>query len=348
MSRREFRPADGALSALIPAQSAIVWILSLFFLASSAFSEAKPKLSVAESVFDFGTVTQGTKVKHDFVVKNSGDADLIIQRVVAACGCTAVSASNEPIAAGKDTVIHVEFDTGGFSGEKLKTVRVFSNDSENPSQLLTLKGTIEADLTVEPRSVFFEELLKNAAEQERTQIVELRTRRGSKAKIDTVKSFSKYVAVKELEGGETYRKLAVTIDPSAPVGELRDRLIVGLSSSRENSVNIPVFAVIKGQLALRPNQLSFGVIEGSKKLTRTANLEVLGKNTVGILKVKTNDPAVSAIYKQVQAGRKYVLEVTIDPQLVKRDLRTSVEILTDSKEEESVSLNVYGISPPKL
>ena len=43
-------------------------------------SEAAPKISSVEPLFDFGEVKQGEKVEHVFQIENTGKADLVIKR----------------------------------------------------------------------------------------------------------------------------------------------------------------------------------------------------------------------------------------------------------------------------
>lgn len=47
---------------------------------SATQSEATPKISSVEPLFDFGEVKQGEKVEHIFQIRNIGTADLIINR----------------------------------------------------------------------------------------------------------------------------------------------------------------------------------------------------------------------------------------------------------------------------
>ena len=42
---------------------------------------AVPEMIVAESLFDFGRVLEGTEVVHDFLVENRGTGDLAIDQV---------------------------------------------------------------------------------------------------------------------------------------------------------------------------------------------------------------------------------------------------------------------------
>lgn len=43
-------------------------------------SEAAPKIFSVEPVFDFDEVRQGKKVEHVFLIRNTGTADLVINR----------------------------------------------------------------------------------------------------------------------------------------------------------------------------------------------------------------------------------------------------------------------------
>lgn len=43
-------------------------------------SQAGPKISSDEPLFDFGEVKQGEKVEHVFQIRNTGTADLVIKR----------------------------------------------------------------------------------------------------------------------------------------------------------------------------------------------------------------------------------------------------------------------------
>lgn len=319
-------------------------------IASSALAQtpvaAQSQVLIPEPEFDFGTVTQGSKVVHDFVVKNVGTADLTIQRVIPACGCTATSSTQSAIAPGQQGLVHVEFDTAGFSGEKLKTVRIYTSDLDTPSSVLTLKGIVEPDIVVEPKRVAFEQVVRGklpAASRE----VSIKIRPDSKSAITDVRVVSPMIVVEELVSNSKERKLRITIDPKAPVGELRERIVVAISGQRESSINIPIFAVVTGDLQLEPSSLSFGILEGAQPIDRSVKLLNVGASKISVLSVNSDNPAITVQVKPIEAGKIFVLQVQVDPTKVMRDLRASVSIVTDSKENASLTLGVYGILPPK-
>lgn len=56
---------------------------SAFAASHKQASEAKaqPTIHVKELVYDFGEVMEGKEVEHEFIVRNTGTADLNIERV---------------------------------------------------------------------------------------------------------------------------------------------------------------------------------------------------------------------------------------------------------------------------
>ena len=109
------------------------FVISVFFLISSV-SLAQlvgPKISVPESSFDFGEITDGENVTHDFVVFNTGDDVLKIINVRASCGCTAAKPEKDQIAPGESATVNVQFNSSGRQGSQRKYVYVTTNDPNN-------------------------------------------------------------------------------------------------------------------------------------------------------------------------------------------------------------------------
>lgn len=325
----------------------IVALLSFLFV-SQLQAENKPKLSIDNPTFDFGTVSQGTVLNHEFVIKNLGNADLNIQRVVPACGCTVASVSPDNIAPGSQGKIKVEFDTTDFSGDKLKLVRLFTNDIDAQMSSLTIKGIVEPNLLVEPARVFMGDLVRLGPVLGQAKEVSAKVRPGSSVKILGVSSLSSNLILKVLEQSSTSLKFSVAIAGQAQLGELRERLVVDLEDSKgKYSVNVPVFAIIVGQVKLNPATISMGLIEGTKAYEKFVKLENLGSQPINITKLESADPAITASFKVIEAGKRFVIHVVVDPLKLKRDLKSHVKVFTSNATEEPLQLNVFGALAPK-
>jgi beta-lactamase regulating signal transducer with metallopeptidase domain len=73
---------------------------------------------------NFGTVKQGTILKHRFPVKNANDYPIRINRVRTSAGCLMARAEKEKIPPGEEAMIDIELDTGRFQNTKAFTVWV--------------------------------------------------------------------------------------------------------------------------------------------------------------------------------------------------------------------------------
>ena len=100
-----------------------------------------PKIALDRDSFDFGEIKQHESVIAEFILKNVGNAPLIIRSVKASCGCTVIDWPNDPIMEGDDTIIKVTFNSGERRGFQSKTVSLITNDV--PSiKVLKITGTV--------------------------------------------------------------------------------------------------------------------------------------------------------------------------------------------------------------
>lgn len=101
------------------------------------------KVEFEESAFDFGQVKEGAQVKHTFVLKNTGDAPVILSKVTASCGCTQPEFSKSPVLPGATSEVHVTFNSEGQVGKQQKIITIQSNAS-NGLTTVQLKGEVLA------------------------------------------------------------------------------------------------------------------------------------------------------------------------------------------------------------
>jgi len=103
-----------------------------------------PVIEFDEAVFDFGTILQGEQVSTTFTFRNTGKADLIIQKTETSCGCTVPEYDRKPITPGATGTIRVRFDSDNKEGAQYKTIKVKTNCKDNIFELV-LKGTVKVE-----------------------------------------------------------------------------------------------------------------------------------------------------------------------------------------------------------
>lgn len=105
-------------------------VMALFAVAVQAQEKKGAEIIFKEKSIDFGNITQGDKVEHNFIFENTGDTPLVISNVAVTCGCTAPSWPKTPIAPGEKGEMKVIFNSSGKMGSQNSVVRVYSNAAE--------------------------------------------------------------------------------------------------------------------------------------------------------------------------------------------------------------------------
>jgi hypothetical protein len=130
-------------------------VFMLFIIPWSAYSQDNkqiPCLVLPEKEFDFGGVKEGSKITHDFVVLNKGEAVLEIREVSVSCGCSAAS-FDRTIPPGGEGKITLRVDTKGYEGNIHKTATVYTNDPVTPRFMLGVRALVRIPISVKPAYV---------------------------------------------------------------------------------------------------------------------------------------------------------------------------------------------------
>jgi len=109
--------------------------------ANGKINSSLPEMQFEEEVFDFGKITQGEVVSHDFKFKNIGNSNLIISGASGSCGCTVPKWPKEPILSGKEGKINVVFSSEGKKGLMDKTVTIVTN-CEPSTRIIRIKAEV--------------------------------------------------------------------------------------------------------------------------------------------------------------------------------------------------------------
>ncbi|MHB1178996.1 MAG: DUF1573 domain-containing protein [Daejeonella sp.] len=103
-----------------------------------------PAFKFVKESFDFGEITDGEKVSHDFQFKNIGKSPLIITSAMATCGCTVPDYPKAPVAPGEDGVIKVVFDSSNKMGMQNKVITITANTVPEITQISILGNVVKA------------------------------------------------------------------------------------------------------------------------------------------------------------------------------------------------------------
>jgi Protein of unknown function (DUF1573) len=122
---------------------------------ASSTNSGGPKLRFASLDYDFGEVTAGFIVRHEYAFTNAGTEDLEITNVQPQCGCTTTGNWTRNTKPGESGTIPIQLNSVSFDGPISKHITVVSNDKSNSPVVLTLHGKVWKPVLVIPEIATF-------------------------------------------------------------------------------------------------------------------------------------------------------------------------------------------------
>jgi hypothetical protein len=277
---------------------------------ASADATAAPKIEVVNKLHDFGTATEGDKLKHVFQIKNTGAGALVLDRVTTSCGCTSAVIKNKEIAPGGTGEIEVTFDTTARRGANRKSITVLSNDPSSPRTQLDVAVNVESLLAFEP---FFVRLTPDYGE-EQVREAWLVGKLVDQAKIAiSEQGDDKEVAVElaeKTDGDKKVQGLRFKLK-GKKVGYGSGRVVVTTGIEKPNQLVLRYSWNVKGNLRVLPAQLYFddkrpGAKERSLKVSSS-------KGDFKLKDVQVQSGPFKAILEKPDAGAEaaYTVKVTL-------------------------------------
>lgn len=326
----------------------LVLLNCIIFISTSVAEEQPqgPKLVVVNPNFDFGSVLTGETIKHSFLLKNEGDTQLSIERIIPSCACTIVNNKFKHIPANQEKELEVEFNTFGFRGQQNKVIRIITNEQQLKQHSLYLQGDVQPEILLSPERVFLGNIHRSKIASLSPVEVNIAVNKAAKAdiKISSVISPAKFVEIESESGDAKNRKVVLKLNAPKKNGIFRERLIVQLENAQQKSINIPVFYKIINDLELEPPVLSFGLLAKDQKEKKVI-LRNSASKPIKRIKLIDSKPSFKSSYKVIEKGREYQISVLVDPKQLSEDLDENIDVylLNEDNQEFKLSLPVIAV-----
>jgi len=216
-------------------------ILTIF---SDVNGHAAQSINISRPSYDFGTIPQGQKVEHVFIVMNSGDMPLSLKGIRPSCGCTAAQASSRVIQPGKLSEIKVTFNSANFFGLIHKTIAVESDDPKSPVSTLSLNGKVIEEIFVNPRQLSLGVIKAGSAKEVSLSVI---NNGKQTVRMLSVKSLMPQIKINPQTGilkpGET-ATINVSVSPNKNDRMLSGYISITTDNPAKNEIIIPVYASV--------------------------------------------------------------------------------------------------------
>jgi len=269
-----------------------ITLVAVLLAGSPAWGQDWAKKMFQTDEHDFGTVARGAKAEFDFVFSNIYLEDVHIGSVRSSCGCTSVQVVNPDLKTYEQGSIHATFNTGTFLGQRGATLTVML-DKPFPAEVqLHVKGYIRSDVVFDPGSVQLGEVEKgygveckiavNYAGWDGWQILGVRS---------SNPHITASVAEVSREGGQVSYTLAVRLNRGAPVGEIRDHLMLVTNEAQGTQMPLAIEGRVVSGVSVSPASLFMGVVKPGEEVTKW--LVVKGSRPFHIVSVTCDDKSFS-------------------------------------------------------
>lgn len=267
----------------------------ILFLASPVFAQetAQDPYDWAKKMFDsrshdFGAVARGAEVSHRFRVRNLYKEDARIASVTTSCGCTAPQFDQTPFKTGESTYINISMDTNRFQRDKSSTVTVTFDQPQYAVVTIPVKVYIRTDVVLTPGSINFGAVDHGSAQQRK---IELAYAGDPNWAITKAVSNNEYITadVKETmrQNGQVGYDLIVALSPKAPVGYLRQQLML-TTNDQAGQIPVLVQARVESDVTVTPSVVQLGSIPPGSEAVKTVLFR--GHNPFVIEKVECESP----------------------------------------------------------
>jgi len=249
-------------------------LLACLLVGTALFAD--PKMVIQESTFNAGTVYRtGEQLKHDFVIQNTGDADLDIISATPGCGCT-VTDFDKVIRPGAQGKVSASINLAHFKGPIEKFITVATNDPKQSQVKLSVKADVKTYVDIAPAETVT--LRGNKGETPSQELTLTPTYEKpvhlTNATVDS-EAFDVSLAPSGPDDDKDKKyTLKVGLKGPGKVGQQSGMIKIASEGSPEKELSIPVVAIIRGSISFTPQTVSFILKSFPDELavTKVANL----------------------------------------------------------------------------
>lgn len=347
----------------------LILLLSFSFISAQSGAE----IDFNKYEYDFGRFPEKNgPVSTSFTFTNKGKTPLVINQVIASCGCTSPDWTKSPIEPGKTGELKITYNPAGRPGTFVKTITVLSNATNNRIEL-RIKGEVETPELL--RAVQYPVIMGNIRLDKRNiQIGEINSSARFDTKLVAFNPTEKPLDIKfagvprhikisapqaPIQPGQT-AEILLSYNPSAikDWGIRKDDFYIlynnetRMTSDRRIIVN----AIIKEDFSkLTQSQkdnapkieasdikADFGPTSYGEKRSKEIKIKNTGKSTLHIRKITCASSVIKPSINRmsIPAGGEATLNIQLDATTLKKAVTENLVVITNDPSKSLLSIRI--------
>jgi hypothetical protein len=292
-------------------------------------------------MFDLGTRwTTDPPVKHEFVLKNAGQAPLEIKGVTSSCGCTTVGAKQVTLQPGQTWALSVELDLKKQKPLVLHTISVYGNDPQRPKLDLKIRGLVRAPVVTTPRNAHFFGQVRKDETRSRTLTITNQTDEPMDLRLGRCDGETFTATIEPVKAGREYR-LTMTAHPPYRPGVTVGRIEMTTGLSRQPTLEVRPQVYLPPRLLVTPTALALPqpLAAGARQVVSVRNN---GDTDVRILGVSTAMEGVTTEIARLASGKVQNITVRFPNGFKIPAGGGELIIRTDDRQTPELRVRVFG------
>jgi len=314
------------------------WFLAAALTLVSTSSALAQNYEWAEQMFakrehDFGVVARGADAKYRLEITNKYKEDVHISNITTTCGCTAVRPSKDTLVSREKAYIEITMDTRKFTHEKNSSVTVVFDKPLYATVRIPIKAYIRTDVVLSPGGAEFGSVPRGSDVERKIGIAYA----GRETwKIRDVVNKSEHLAARLQETSRGNNRvnydLYVTVKGSAPLGDLRDQLMLITDDQGNPQIPVLVDARIENEYTVNPELVDFGTVAPGARVTK--NVVIRGKKPFTVSRIES-DRLRDALEARLSPDAKVtqIVAITLTAPMSPGPVTESLHILVDGVAE---------------
>lgn len=315
------------------------YLALLMPMALVAAQAPAPVLSIPVKHHDFGKVSGDQPVSHRFKVTNTGTAPLQIKSVDPSCGCTSTVLGQWWLKPGESTEVEARFNPKGFRGLIRKSIKVVSDDPQNPTQVLTFDAEVLQEVVVSTEYINFDGATRSGTPPKAT--VHLSSQ-GKTLRILSAKAAGSPFLVTTVRQGDHEADVDILFDAKrAPEQKVEgiDNVVIQTDNPRMPSVTVGVQWSIKQFVTADPPRVAFSEAAGIEH-TAKVTLRSATRRPFRVLKAHCTNPHLKVLGLNQAPSHEPSVTVVMDKEAERGLYNETVVLTLDEPDQPTMQLRV--------
>ncbi len=304
-------------------------VLILLLLGSTVSAQTWAEKMFQDRTHDFGDVARGAKAEFRYELTNLYEEDVHISSIRSSCGCTSPRIEKKDLKTHETTAIVAKINTDRFQGQKGATLTVTFDKPYYAQVQLQTRVYIRSDVVFNPGSVEVGAVAEGQAADR--QVTVAHAGRSDWQILDVVCTNPHLSATfqQTQRGGSTRYQISVHLDENAPVGYLREHIVLKTNDYNRTQVPLLVQGRVEPSIVVSPTTLFMGDVESGETVTK--NIVLRGAKPFRIVSVNCADESFKFEVPDSSAEPKtvHVIPVTFVGGASSGELEQTIRVETD-------------------